>query len=176
MRALVAGLLAVFLVPLTAFSGDGFFKDTLFPKFQMKACTICHDFFEKELDGLFFSSHKNRTPDKCVLCHRAQVTGFEHPDEWFAMPGLYTSAMDASTACETVRNFMHAEFKSQELLSRQMEEHLLHDPRVLWGIEGATPNSGMLPGNKKEPGLVQGGFAQWEKEVKAWIRGGVKCE
>lgn len=57
-----------------------------------------------------------------------------------------------------------------------MEHHLLEDPRVLWGIEGATSESGNLPFNKKETDLVEGGLDEWEKEVKAWIEGGMKCE
>jgi Domain of unknown function (DUF4431) len=54
--------------------------------------------------------------------------------------------------------------------------HLFEDARVLWGIEGATPNSGMLPGGKKENDLVKDGFAKWKDQVRAWIQGGMKCE
>jgi hypothetical protein len=62
------------------------------------------------------------------------------------------------------------------MVARQMELHLFEDPRVLWGIEGATPNSGMLPGGEKEKDLVKEGFTKWKDQVRAWIQGGMKCQ
>ena len=72
--------------------------------------------------------------------------------------------------------FLFAKFKSKELIARDLEHHLLEDPRVLWGIEGATPQSGNLPFKNKEIDLVEGGLDEWKKEVMAWIKGGMKCE
>jgi len=43
-------------------------------------------------------------------------------------------------------------------------------------IEGATPNSGMLPGGKKEKDLVKEGLPKWKEQVRAWIQGGMKCQ
>ncbi len=140
------------------------FSARLFPKFQVKACTTCHDFFEKKRGGLSFKSHEDRTPDTCVLCHSKEVTGFKHADDWFARPGLYTSGMNSKQTCEAIKKVLHAEFKSETLVARDIEKHLFEDARVLWAIEGATPNSGLLPEDKKEPDLV-----------KAWIKGGMKC-
>ncbi|MEO6486480.1 MAG: hypothetical protein ABIO78_00910 [Thermoanaerobaculia bacterium] len=54
--------------------------------------------------------------------------------------------------------------------------HDFEDPRVLWGIEGALPNSGMLPEDKRQTDLVKGGLQEWEKQVNAWIEGGMKCK
>lgn len=167
-------VIAVWSIP--AWADDSNFSARLHAKFQVKACTICHDFFDKELGGLSFKSHKGRTPDMCVSCHTMKVTGFEHPDEWFAQPGLYTSGMDPQQTCETIKTAMHAKFKSKELTARQIERHLFEDPRVLWGIEGATPNSGMLPFNQKEKDLVKGGLTKWKEEIRAWIKGGMKCQ
>ena len=63
-----------------------------------------------------------------------------------------------------------------DLLAEQLETHLLTDPRVLWGIEGAMKESGNLPFKKKEADMVKGGMAEWEEQVMAWIKGGMKCE
>jgi hypothetical protein len=170
-------ILAVLLLNGTPalWADDADFATHLFPKFQVKACTICHDFFEKKLDGIFYSTHKSRSPNTCVLCHKKKVTGFEHPDEWFAQPGLYTSDMDAKQTCETIKEAMNVKFKNKTLAARQMKKHLFEDPRVLWGIKDATPNSGKLPKNKEEKDLVQGGLKEWKKQVRAWIKGGLKC-
>ncbi|OIP61525.1 MAG: hypothetical protein COV68_02960 [Nitrospirae bacterium CG11_big_fil_rev_8_21_14_0_20_41_14] len=104
------------------------------------------------------------------------VTGFKQPDEWFAQPGLYTSGMDSQQTCETIKTALHAKFKNKELIARQLERHLFEDPRVLWGIEDATPNSGMLPSNKKEKDLVKEGLTKWKDQVRSWIQGGMECQ
>lgn len=155
---------------------DGRFSTRLYPKFQSKGCTHCHDFYEKRLNGLAFTSHKDRTAEKCVECHDRDVTGFTRADDWFARPGLYTSDMNAQQTCETIKAQMHASFKHPDKLARDLTEHLLESPRVLWGIAGATPKSGRLPNEKIEQDLIQGGMKQWKKEVNAWIQGGMRCD
>jgi hypothetical protein len=159
-----------------AYADDSNFSTHLFAKFQVKACTKCHDFFEQNRDGLSFKSHKGRSVDMCVVCHQQSVTGFEHQEEWFALGGLYTSGMDAKQTCEATKSALHAKFKSSALLKRQLQNHLFLDPRVLWGIEGATPKSGNLPGGKKEDDLVKGGMDLWKEQVNAWVDGGMKCQ
>ena len=154
---------------------DSKFSAHLAAKFQAKACLNCHDFFEKKLGGLSFKSHKGRTPEDCTACHTASVTGFHDEDEWFARTGIYTSGMTSKQICETVKAALHDKFKSKALLAKHMEKHLLEDPRVLWGIAGATPMSGNLPEGKRQKDLVKGGLAQWKAQVKAWINGGMKC-
>ncbi len=69
-----------------------------------------------------------------------------------------------------------AKFKSEELLARDLEHHLLEDPRVLWGIKGATSESGNLPVKKKETDMVEGGLDEWKKQVMSWIKDGMKGE
>jgi hypothetical protein len=155
---------------------DSKFSKYLFAKFQVKACTNCHDFHIKKLDGLIYNTHKDRTPDDCSSCHDQSVTGFNEEEEWFAQPGLYTSKMDSVNTCKTLKKATNAKFKSKKLYEKQLEKHLFEDPRVLWGIDGATPNSGNLPDNKKEEDLVKGGLNEWKAQVKAWIKGGMKCE
>jgi len=159
-----------------ALADDSSFSTNLFPKFQTKGCTICHDFFEQSRGGLAFNSHKERSVEMCTVCHQKSITGFEQPEEWFAQPGLYTSGMGAKQTCEATMSALHAKFKSSTLLKKQLARHLFEDPRVLWGIEGATPLSGVLPNGKKEDDLVKGGMAIWKEQVTAWIQGGMKCQ
>ena len=160
----------------SALADDSDFSKHLFPKFQTKGCTTCHDFFEKEHGGITFNSHKGRTPDMCVFCHTQEITGFKHADEWFAQPGLYTTGMNSQQTCEATKTSLHAKFKNNKMVARQLELHLFEDPRVLWGIEGATPKSGILPGGAKEKDLVKEGLPKWKSQVRAWIDGGMKCQ
>jgi hypothetical protein len=164
------------LISSTVSADDTDFSKHLFAKFQVKACTTCHDFFEKDRNGLSFNTHKGRSVEICIACHQKKVTGFEHPEEWFAQSGLYTSGMDAKQTCEATKSALHAKFKSTALLKRQLQNHLFLDPRVLWGIEGSTPASGDLPGGKKEADMIKGGMTLWKEQVNAWIDGGMKCE
>lgn len=169
--------LLMILTATVARADDSLFSTNLQAKFQVKGCTTCHDFHEEDKGGLAFKSHAKRGDvNRCQKCHTTKVTGFEHPMDWFAMPGLYLSGMDAKETCQTIKKALHAEFKSDDLLAAQLEKHLFEDPRVLWGIEGATPNSGKLPFSKQEEDLVKGGLDQWRSEVTAWINGGMKCE
>ena len=172
--SILAAVLLAWSIP--ALADDSNFSAHLYSKFQTKGCTTCHNFFDKKLGGLAFNSHSGRTPDMCVYCHTQEITGFKHSDDWFAQSGLYTSGMDARQTCEAVKTALHAQFKNKEMVARQLELHLFEDPRVLWGIEGATRKSGMLPGGKKENDLVKEGFAKWKDQVRAWIQGGMKCE
>ena len=160
----------------TAMADDSSFSTHLYAKFQVKACTTCHDYFEKDRGGLAFKSHKGRSPDMCVYCHAEGVTGFRHSDDWFAQPGLYTSGMDAQQTCEAIKTALHAKFKNRGMVARQMELHLFEDPRVLWGIEGAAPKSGQLPGGELEKELVKGGLTEWKAQDKAWVAGGMSCK
>ena len=174
MKSILAAALLLISVPV--FADDSNFSTHLFAKFQVKACTKCHDYFEQNRDGLAFNSHKGRSVEMCVACHQESVTGFHHPEEWFAMPGLYTSGMNAQQTCEAMMTANGAKFKSKALNKREMKHHLFEDPRVLWGIEGATPKSGVLPSGKKEDDLVKGGMTLWKEQVNAWIDGGMKCQ
>jgi hypothetical protein len=173
---IIIPLLALVAWSIVAFADDTNFSDHLHAKFQVKACTTCHDFFDKDRGGLSFKSHEGRTPDMCVYCHTKEVTGFKHPEDWFAQPDLYTSGMDPRQTCEAIKKALHAKFKSNTLITRQLELHLFEDPRVLWGIEDATPQSGMLPTGKKEKDLVKEGMAKWKEQVGSWIQGGMKCQ
>jgi len=169
-------MIALLTWSVQAWADDSRFSTHLNAKFQVKGCTICHDFFEKNLNGLAFNSHKDRPPEECADCHERSVTGFHDEDEWFAQPDLYTSAMNARQTCEAVKTALHAKFKSSTLVARQLEKHLFEDPRVLWAIEGATPNSGKLPKKKRETDLIKGGMIEWKAQVAAWLKGGMKCE
>ena len=126
---LLVSLIILAASPAAAANAD------LFAKFQARSCTNCHDFFVQSRNGLAFNSHKGRSVEMCTVCHQKSVTGFEHPEEWFAQPDLYTSGMTAKETCESTKKAIHASFKSSILLRKQIEKHLFEDPRVLWGIE-----------------------------------------
>jgi hypothetical protein len=151
------------------------FSTLLYPKFQAKGCTKCHDFYEQRLGGLAYTSHWTLTAERCGECHDTQVTGFVRPSEWFARPGVYTSDMNAAQTCETIKRDLHGGFKHPGKLARDIADHLFGSPRVLWGIEGATARSGQLPEGRSEPDLVQGGLKQWKRDVNDWLQGGMDC-
>ena len=170
-------LFVMTFVVCVAHADDTLFSTNLHAKFKVKACTICHDFYEKDKNGLAFNSHAKRLDvNRCQKCHKSKVTSYEHPEEWFAIPDLYTSGMGAKETCEKTKDALHAKFKSDNLLAAQMKKHLFEDPRVLWGIEGGLPNSGKLPFKKQEVDLVKGGMEEWKAQVTAWIDGGMKCD
>jgi hypothetical protein len=52
---------------------------------------------------------------------------------------------------------------------KKLVDHMLSDERVRWALE-----SGMTPGGQRV--RVPGGYAQWEIDVKAWARDGLRCE
>ena len=169
-------IVALMAWSITALADDSNFSAHLHAKFQSRSCTNCHDFFDKKLGGRAFKSHKGRSADICVYCHKQEVTGFKFTDDWYARPGLYTSGMNAQQTCEAIKTALFAKFKNKEMVARQIELHLFEDPRVLWGIEEATPKSGRLPGDKKEEDLVKEGLPIWKDQVRAWIQGGMKCQ
>ena len=177
-KAIINALSVLMIMTLSlAHADDTLFSTNLHSKFQAKSCTNCHDFHSKDKEGLFYKSHANRQDvNNCVKCHSQKVTGFADTAEWFAQPGLYTSGMDAIETCLETKKALHSEFKSDALMASQLKKHLLEDPRVLWGIEGATPKSGTLPFKKKEHDMVVGGLEEWESQVMAWINGGMKCK
>lgn len=176
----VGGMLVIVLLVAfmseRAWNNDITFSTHLYPKFQSKGCTHCHDFFERNLNGLSFTTHRDRSAEKCVECHDREVTGFARPADWNAQAGLYTSDMNAQQTCETVIKVITAKSTHPDKVAGDLAKHLFESPRVLWGIAGATPRSGMLPKEQMEPDLVQGGLEQWKTEVNAWIKGGMKCD
>ena len=94
-----------------AHADDTLFSTNLYAKFQVKACTVCHDFYEQDKNGLAFNSHAKRLDvNRCEKCHTSRVSSFEHPEDWFARPGLYLSGMDAKETCEKTKEALHAKF------------------------------------------------------------------
>ncbi|MEK6544209.1 MAG: hypothetical protein AABZ44_07230 [Elusimicrobiota bacterium] len=161
---------------VAALTDDAAFSSHLAAKFQVKACTNCHDFFDEKRGGRALTTHKGRTVQTCVACHNKDVTGFTQVDEWFARPGLYMSGMSPQETCEAMMSALNAKFMNKTRLARELEEHFFNDPRVLWAIEGATPGSGRLPQKLAQKDLVKGGLDEWKHQVKAWIDGGMLCK
>lgn len=151
------------------------FSKHLYKKFQAKSCTTCHDFFKPDV-GLGANSHHGRGENTCTMCHNPSVTGFKPEVKWHTIQGLYTSDMNAKEVCELTLKFLKEKHPESNDLAKIVEKHLLEDSFVLWGIEGATPNSGKLPFRKTQPDLIKGGMVEWKAQVKAWIDGGMSCE
>lgn len=143
-----------------AFAAPVKFGDALHAKFHHDRCLQCHQFNNPKRDGRAFSSHRSRY--LCSQCHTARITGIG-PGDWFAPEvKLDYSGMNAKATCLTIKRNLGGD-------DRKMLEHLLKDVRVRWAID-----SGMTPGGQKE--RVPGGDVEWEKDVRAWIRDGMRCE
>lgn len=144
---------AVFAAPVK-------FSDSLHAKFHHDRCLECHQFNNPKRDGRAFSSHRSRY--LCSQCHTSAVTGMG-VGGWFAPDAkLDYSGMSAKATCQVVKRNMGNDDK-------KMLEHLLTDVRVRWAID-----SGMTPGGQKE--RVPGGYAEWERDVRAWFKDGMRCE
>jgi hypothetical protein len=74
------------------------------------------------------------------------------------------TGMSARETCQLIkRNAPTGE------LSEQLKHHLLHDTRVRWAIDSGRTPAGPRP-------TVPGGYGDWERDVKAWIEGGMSCD
>jgi hypothetical protein len=52
---------------------------------------------------------------------------------------------------------------------QKLVHHLLHDGRIHWALD-----SGMTPAGRAP--TVPGGYAEWQGDVEAWVRDGMRCE
>ena len=161
MRHLIV-ILALTL-PASAWSEPIRFSDALYPKFHHERCLQCHQFNSRKSNGRAWTSHRNRY--LCENCHKPRITGLQG-GEWMA-PGNdkmdYTGFSARDTCLMIKRNAPSGD--KAEVLGR----HLLHDGRVGWALK-----SGMTPEGKRP--TVPGGYAEWEKDVKAWIADGMICD
>ncbi len=155
-----AWLFLLAALPGLATSAPVVFGDRLQAKFQHDRCLECHQFNSAKNNGRNFHSHRSRY--LCSQCHSTAVTGLG-PSDWFAPEArLDHTRMSAKNTCQLIKRSFGGD-------DRRLIEHLLHDDRVRWALE-----SGMTPGGQKE--RVPGGFAEWEKDVKEWVRDGLRCE
>jgi hypothetical protein len=159
---LLAALMS--LLTLTAQASEPVkFSDALFQKFQHPRCLSCHQFSSRRSNGRAYGSHRSRW--LCDSCHTTRVTTLGR-GVWMAPPGEsmdYTGLSPRNTCLLIKRNSgaMNAE--------ANLLKHLLTDERVRWALEvGMTP-AGRFP-------AVPGGYDEWQDEVRAWARDGMRCE
>lgn len=164
MRVLYLSVL-IFDLPLvwasTAAPGTGF-AETLYPLFQHPRCLTCHQFNSARSQGLSYSTHRSRY--LCDNCHHPQLTGLKG-GEWQApLARLDWTGLTPRETCELIkRNVGGAD------AARRLREHLLHDGRIHWALD-----SGMTPAGPRP--TPEGGSAAWQREVEAWLAGGLRCE
>jgi hypothetical protein len=139
------------------------FGDALYQKFQHERCLNCHQFNSRRSNGRSYASHRNRW--LCDKCHTDRVTGLEG-GEWMAPPGsrMDYTGLSPRDACLMIKSNSGAGNREAQLL-----EHMLHDARIQWALEGGMTPMGQFP-------TVPGGYKAWVKDVEAWARDGMLCE
>lgn len=139
------------------------FSDELFHKFQHPRCLHCHQFNSRRSNGRAWNTHSKRY--LCEECHKPSLTGLQG-GEWMAPAGerMDYTGYSAQETCELIKRNAPTGDKSVTL-----SIHLLTDARVLWALDnGNTPQG--------HSATVPGGFDEWERDVKAWIADGMRCE
>lgn len=160
-RALLSILALAFALPV--WSEPVKFSDALYAKFHHERCLQCHQFNSRRSNGRSMHSHRSRY--LCEQCHTPRLTGL-HGGEWLAPAGekLDYTGLSARETCLFIKRTSASGDKAQVL-----SHHLLHDVRVRWSID-----SGVTPAGQRAK--VPGGYAEWERDVKAWIADGLICD
>lgn len=139
------------------------FSDALYAKFMHERCLGCHQFNSSRSKGRSYTSHRNRW--LCDNCHTQRITGLG-AGEWMAPPGsrMDYTGLDARQTCLLIKANSGAAKPEARLL-----EHMLHDARIRWALEGGKTPMGQFP-------TVPGGYGAWQREVEDWARDGMRCE
>lgn len=136
------------------------FSDALYAKFHHERCLSCHQFNSAKNNGRAYFSHRARY--LCGQCHTAGIIG-QKDTAWFAPEArLDYTGLDPKATCRMIKHNLGDN-------ENRIVDHLLHDGRIRWAIE-----SGMTPGGLKRH--VPGGRAEWERDVRAWVGDGMRCE
>lgn len=139
------------------------FGDQLHAKFHHERCLSCHQFNSRERQGRAFTSHRSRY--LCVHCHRPELMGLPPGTDWMAPPAnMDYTGFSASATCHLIKQRMGMDPTGQKLA-----HHLLHDGRIRWALD-----SGMTPAGRQPQ--VPGGYAEWQRDIEAWVRDGARCE
>lgn len=158
-----AAIAAVLLIPAApAAEPVTFASSGLHAKFQHPRCLACHQFNSPQHAGRAFGSHRSRY--LCVQCHRPDVIGLPPNTDWLAPNRMDYTGFSAAATCHLVKARMGVDPSGEKLA-----HHLLVDGRIRWALD-----SGMTPGGQKPP--VPGGYAEWKRDVAAWVRDGMRCE
>lgn len=153
-------LFAVFLLGGVVQAEPVKFSDALHAKFHHDRCLSCHQFNSTKNNGRAYLSHRSRY--LCSQCHVPEIIGLKN-SMWLAPEAkLDYTGLDAKATCQVVKQNLGGD-------ERIIRDHLLHDGRIRWAIE-----SGMTPGGQKEP--TPGGIAEWERDVRSWVKDGMRCE
>lgn len=139
------------------------FSDALYEKFHHDRCLQCHQFNSRKNNGRAWHSHRSRY--LCETCHTPRITGLKG-GEWLAPPGekMDYTGLSARDTCLMIKR--NAPSGDKAVILRH---HLLEDARVGWALK-----NGVTPAGKRA--IVPGGYAEWERDVKAWIDDGMRCE
>jgi mono/diheme cytochrome c family protein len=157
MRGLFA---AILLLASHAQAETVAFGDALQAKFHHERCLSCHQFNSAKNNGRAFSTHRSRY--LCSQCHTPAVNGLK-PGEWLAPEARFDyTGLSAKATCQFMKRNMNND-------DAKLIDHLLHDVRIRWALE-----SGMAPGRQKPK--VPGGYSEWERDVNAWVSGGMRCD
>jgi cytochrome c551/c552 len=159
----------VLLMLLLMFAGTGLlaaapvtFGDRLNAKFHHERCLSCHQFNTRAVNGRAYTSHRSRY--NCVQCHRPDRIGLPPGSEWMAPNKMDYTGFSAAATCRLIKQRMGSDPGGQKLV-----DHLLHDGRILWALDSGITPAGRTP-------TVPGGYAEWQGDVEAWVRDGMRCE
>lgn len=138
------------------------FATRLHDKFHHERCLACHQFNTRAHNGRAYGSHRSRY--LCMQCHRPDLIGLPPGSEWMAPNNMDFTGFSAAATCRLIKQRMGIDPDGRELV-----KHLLDDGRIRWALD-----SGMTPGGPKP--AVQGGYAEWKRDVEAWVKDGMRCE
>ncbi|MDP2432720.1 MAG: hypothetical protein Q8O33_11905 [Pseudomonadota bacterium] len=164
MRAL---LFAVLLAGGTALAAElateaVTFGDALNQKFHHPRCLQCHQFNSARHQGRAYNSHSARF--LCDKCHSGNLTGLRR-GEWIAPPeAMDWTNLDARETCRMIKRNLSRGDPAENMLA-----HLLGDVRVRWALD-----NGMTPGGRFPS--VPGGSAEFARQAREWVAGGMLCE
>lgn len=161
MRTLVALALVLLTLPVLA-DQPVVFADRLHAKFQHARCLECHQFNSPARAGRTFTSHRSRY--LCMECHQPALIGLSAGTEWRAPINMDYTGFSPAATCKLVKMRMGA-----DPTGKKLAHHLLHSGRIRWALD-----SGMTPGGPQP--AVPGGYAEWKRDVEAWIADGMRCE
>jgi len=138
------------------------FTTCLNAKFHHECCLSCHQFNSPQHQGRAFGSHRSRY--LCVQCHRPDVIGLSPNSEWMAPANMDYTGFTPTDTCRLIKRRNGFDPDGQKLV-----HHLLTNGRVRWALD-----SGMTPRGQKE--AAPGGYAEWKRDLEAWVKDGMRCE
>ena len=138
------------------------FATRLHAKFHHPRCLSCHQFNSPQHQGRAFTSHRSRY--LCIQCHRPDLIGLPPNTEWMAPNNMDYTGFPAAATCRLIKQRMGVDPDG-----RRLAQHLLADGRIRWALD-----SGMTPDRQKP--AVPGGYAEWQRDVEAWLKDGMRCE